>query len=123
MKLLDDSFKQFRVPIPPVLLAHPANKGVEDDLYNGAFTTLLKETRLVIIAASGGGWDHVSVSTQTRCPTWEEMEFVKRMFFKDDEVAMQLHVPPLYHISIHPYALHLWRPHNTDIPLPPRIMV
>lgn len=80
---------------------------------------------LKIIAGSGEGWDHVSVSPieRKRCPTWEEMEFVKRLFFKPDETAMQLHVPTSDHISHHPYCLHIWRPHDSLIPLPPSWMV
>jgi len=80
-------------------------------------------TRLHIIASAGGGWDHVSVSIGTRCPTWSEMEFVKREFFKDDETAMQLHVPPSDHVNCHPNCLHLWRPQIKTIPRPPQIMV
>lgn len=76
-----------------------------------------------IVANAGEGWDHVSVSRQNRCPNWPEMEHVKRLFFKDDETAMQLHVPPSDHISIHPYCLHMWRPHGVEIPRPPSIMV
>lgn len=76
-----------------------------------------------VIASSGAGWDHVSVSRPTRCPNWTEMEFVKRTFFADDEVAMQLHVPAADHISVHPYCLHLWRPHAAAIPRPPAWMV
>jgi hypothetical protein len=68
-------------------------------------------------------WDHVSVSTATRCPTWEEMEFIKRLFFERDETAMQLHVPARDHINNHPYCLHLWRPLDQPIPRPPAIMV
>ncbi len=78
---------------------------------------------LKVIASSGEGWDHVSVSRATRCPIWREMEFIKRLFFADDEVAMQLHVTPKNHISIHPYCLHLWRPLAVSIPLPPHWMV
>lgn len=78
---------------------------------------------LKVIAASGEGWDHVSVSRPTRCPNWPEMEHVKRLFFLDDETAMQLHVPTSQHISIHPYCLHIWRPHEGSIPLPPAYMV
>lgn len=78
---------------------------------------------LHIVASSGGGWDHVSVSTRHRCPTWSEMEFIKRAFFKDDETAMQLHVPAGDHINCHPHCLHLWRPHIQTIPRPPSIMV
>lgn len=73
---------------------------------------------LRIIADSGEGWDHVSVSTEYRTPTWEEMDKVKRLFFKDDEVAFQFHVTPEDHINIHPNRLHLWRPTFKRIPLP-----
>jgi hypothetical protein len=76
-----------------------------------------------IVASSDEGWDHVSVSRRNRPPNWQEMEHVKRMFFKDDETAMQLHVPPADHISCHPHCLHLWRPQRIEIPRPPAIMV
>lgn len=78
---------------------------------------------LRVIASNGEGWDHVSVSRSDRCPTWEEMEAIKRLFFESWEVAMQLHVAQSDHISFHPYTLHIWRPHNQIIPLPPKIMV
>lgn len=79
---------------------------------------------LRIIAAAAGGWDHVSVSRTNRCPNWIEMEYVKRAFFNDDEVAMELHVRPSEHLSLHAYCLHLWRPNDgRDIPMPPAFMV
>jgi hypothetical protein len=78
---------------------------------------------LLIVASWDGGWDHVSVSHRNRCPTWSEMEMVKRTFFRDDETAMQLHVPPSDHVNRHKYCLHLWRPHLVDIPRPPIWMV
>lgn len=78
---------------------------------------------LRVIATTEGGWDHVSVSIANRCPTWDEMELVKRAFFFEHETAMQLHVPPSEHINIHPYCLHLWRPQNVAIPRPPSAMV
>lgn len=78
---------------------------------------------LRIVASSGEGWNHVSVSRANRCPNWPEMEHVKRLFFHDEETAMQLHVPPKDHINNHPYCLHLWRPQNAEIPRPPSIMV
>lgn len=78
-----------------------------------------------VIAASGMGWDHVSVTCRARCPTWEEMEQVKHEFFEPGETAMQLHVPPVDHINQHPYCLHLWRPHGDvgQIPRPPAELV
>ena len=81
--------------------------------------------KLKCIATAGEGWDHVSVSLEkaSRTPTWTEMEYVKRTFFWAKEVVMQLHVAEEEHINIHPYVLHLWRPHRSKIPLPPKILV
>jgi hypothetical protein len=67
-----------------------------------------------VIISNGGGWDHVSVSLENRCPTWKEMCAVKDLFFKDDEVAMQLHVAKADHINHHPFCLHLWRPQTPE---------
>ena len=83
---------------------------------------------LKVIASTGKldpdyPFDHVSVSCKSRCPNWPEMEFIKRLFFSDDEYAYQLHVPPSKHINFHDYCLHIWRPVNQEIPIPPAIMV
>lgn len=78
---------------------------------------------LMIVASSGNGWDHVSVSRANRCPNWTELEHVRRLFFRDNETVMQLHVPPKDHISLHPNCLHLWRPQQVEIPRPPEWMV
>ncbi len=86
---------------------------------NGAF----RMDDLFIIVSDGDGWDHISVSRQDRIPSWEDLERVKRTFFRDDETAMQLHVPPAEHIDSCKYCLHLWRPQNSDIPRPPASMV
>jgi hypothetical protein len=85
--------------------------------------SVIDRAPFVVVASSGDGWDHVSVSRANRCPNWPEMEQIKRLFFKDDETAMQLHVPVTDHLSRHAYCLHLWRPHNVEIPRPPAWMV
>lgn len=76
-----------------------------------------------ILATVGEGWDHVSVSLARRCPTWEELELIKRRFFEDHETAMQLHVPPADHVNNNEYCLHLWRPLEGEIPRPPAVLV
>jgi len=78
---------------------------------------------MVIIFSNGEGWEHVSVSIADRCPTWDEMEEVKRRFWDDVDTVMQLHVPPAEHRNCHPYCLHLWRPTDCEIPRPPGIFV
>lgn len=78
---------------------------------------------LRIIASFGNGWDHVSVSRVDRCPTWEEMEFVREKFFFPAEVAFQLGISGNRKKNFHSYCLHWWRNQNTDPPLPERNMV
>jgi hypothetical protein len=106
----------------------------EERALGGAFLVPHRDGRgwkveLMVIASAGSdqpqGWrfDHVSVSTPARTPTWEEMDFVKRLFFHPEEVAYQLHVSPVEHINNHPYCLHLWRNCEQAIPLPPAAMV
>ena len=94
---------------------------------NGRFfmlSPLHSRDMLVVIASSDKGWDHVSVSLKDRCPTWQEMDFIFRMFFTKEETAMQLHLPVKEHIDYHPYCLHLWRPlHRVPIPKPPNWMI
>lgn len=68
-------------------------------------------------------WDHVSVSLSGRCPNWQEMCFVKDLFWEPHETVMQLHPPSHLHVNYHPHCLHLWAPRNLFIPLPPRWMV
>jgi len=77
---------------------------------------------LTVIWSSGAGWDHVSVSSPRRCPNWEEMEWVKKRTL-GDAVAMQLHVAADDHISVAHTCLHIWRPHDGSIPLPPKAFV
>lgn len=78
---------------------------------------------LFIIASSGAGWDHLSISRRKRTPNWPELEFVRKMFGKPDEVWMQFHVPASDHVNDHPYCLHLWRPTDRDVHRPPGWMV
>jgi hypothetical protein len=68
-------------------------------------------------------WEHVSVSTRHRPPTWNEMCFVKDLFWDPEEPVMQLHPPRSEWVNNHPYTLHLFRPTNCKIPLPPSILV
>ena len=106
----------------PRVIAHYGNAGDETC---GVFEvpSPVDKQPLRIVASAGGDWDHVSVSRRNRCPNWAEMEHVKRLFFRNDETAMQLHVPPSDHISLHPNCLHLWRPQQAEIPRPPGVFV
>lgn len=78
---------------------------------------------LRIIASSGDGWDHVSVSLPNRCPTWDEMCRVKRLFFHEDECVIQYHPPEEDYVNENEFVLHMWKPHDVKIPMPPVYMV
>ncbi len=69
----------------------------------------------------------VSIALDKRkIPTWAEMEFARRQFFKPEEAVMQLHAPVEdYENGYMPgtEVLHLWRPTDREIPLPPRSFV
>jgi len=98
--------------------------GEMGDALNGAFLIPGRNNyKLKVIASDEMKWDHVSVSLQNRCPNWQEMSFIKSLFFQDHEVCFQLHVSHMDHINCHNNCLHMWRPHNIEIPLPPKMLV
>lgn len=78
---------------------------------------------LRIIASTGMNWDHVSVSLKNRVPNWQEMCFVKELFFEDHECVIQYHPPKENYVNIHENVLHLWRLQDFQIPLPPTELV
>src|SRR5262245_46922902 len=117
---LPRQFEQYRVQ------PHDFEPSEPGDL-NGVFMLRLPHIVLRIISSGHDEeyrWEHVSVSTEFRCPIWEEMHLVKRMFWKPEEAVMQLHPPESEYVNCHPNCLHLWRPFEPlMIPIPPRILV
>lgn len=92
--------------------------------YNGAFQIRYRSMTLLVVASNGLGWDHVSVSLPSITPSWDQMSYIKDLFFEKSEVVMQLHVPPEDHVSYHDHCLHLWRPNDgREIPRPDSILV
>lgn len=76
-----------------------------------------------ILLSDGGGWDHVSISLdKNRTPTWEEMCYVKNLFFKEDEAVIQIHPKKEDYVNFAKVTLHLWR-YQGEFPLPDSIMV
>ena len=93
--------------------------GNKEGGYFAVFSPVQAGKKLRIIASTGMGWDHVSVSLPHRIPTWKEMDYIKRLFFNPDEVVMQIHPAESKHVNNMEFCLHLWRPQNENIPLPP----
>ena len=81
--------------------------------------------RLTIIAADARdtGWEHVSVSTKRRVPNWQEMCFVKNLFWAPEECVVQFHPPQSRYVNNYSVVLHMWRWMGGEFPTPPDILV
>ena len=109
----------FHVPNTHRVKDDPLLGSTDKDGNNGLFLFYFPMYVMRCIASDGCGWEHVSVSlSEKRCPTWEEMCFVKRTFWDAEDAVMQLHPPDSQYVDFHPYCLHLWRPIHARIPLP-----
>ena len=80
---------------------------------------------LVAVASDGLGWEHVSVSVPgtPRCPTWGEMCFIKAQFWHPEETVVQYHPAKEDYVDCHPYTLHMWKPTEERLPIPPWLLV
>lgn len=92
---------------------------------NGQFRYKCNGVDILVIASDGMGWEHVSVSCpgKKRCPTWEEMCWVKRQFWDDEECVIQFHPPRSRYVNNHPFVLHMWKPSEVELPMPPEIFI
>jgi len=90
--------KQYRInkEIPygtPYLIKHPRTKA-----------------NLMVVASHDQGWNHVSVSLEKRTPTWDEMCFIKNIFFHEEEICIQIHPKKSQYVNMHNHCLHIWQP-------------
>lgn len=92
---------------------------------NGRFRIHLDGVFYLVLASTGAGWEHVSVSlpNKKRCPTWEEMCAIKDLFWDPEEVVVQYHPARSKYVNCHPYVLHLWKPTGRELPAPDSILV
>jgi hypothetical protein len=106
---------------------------------NGAFMipSCIPGRVLMIVASDGSDWElagltgepweHVSVHVisgpKEFTPTWIEMCQVKTCFWEPEDTVVQFHPKESEYVNCHPHTLHLWKPHQTLIPLPARLAV
>lgn len=69
---------------------------------------------LKCIASDGEGWEHVSVSLNHRTPRWNEMCYIKDLFWDEEDWVIQFHPAKDNNINLHPHCLHLWRKAGTN---------
>ena len=80
---------------------------------------------IIAVDGEGTGWEHVSVSPtdqKSRCPSWDEMCIVKRLFWKDSACVVQFHPPESEYVD-NAQVLHLWRCVDERFHMPPTICV
>jgi hypothetical protein len=85
---------------------------------NGAFKLKRCGRTYYMVASTGLGWEHVSVSSETRIPNWEFMCFVKDLFWDPEDCVIQYHPPKSLYVNNHKNCLHLWRKIDFDFPIP-----
>jgi hypothetical protein len=120
-KRLPANLEKFRVTNDPEINAMYVNQTFGS--IEGFFRIPVFHTDLAVICGCGEGWDHVSISHPERCPTWDEMCFIKNLFFMPEETVIQFHPPQSQYINKCKTVLHLWRPWNDQIELPPKWML
>lgn len=68
----------------------------------------------VIVGRNENGFEHVSIQMFCdRLPKWNEMCFVKDMFWNEEEEVVQIHPKKSEYINM-TESLHLWRPIDGD---------
>jgi len=94
---------------------------------NGAFLVDVRTAKRIaplrIIASDGKGWEHVSISLENKCPSWQDMCIIKNLFWDEEDCVIQYHPPRSEYVNNNEFCLHLWRKSGYEFPLPPSIMV
>lgn len=122
MKTSFDHLNQFRAFQDRM----PSNPG---DKF-GAFVIPRGSMQFTVIASCGSDevrWEHVSARCRDykgeRCPSWDEMCWLKDLFWEDTECVIQFHPPKSEYVNLHPHVLHLWRDLGNEIARPPTVAV
>lgn len=91
---------------------------------NNGFFIIPERGGFKVIASDGAGWDHVSVSRlyTNDLPGWDDMCFIKSLFWDAEETVVQFHPKRSEYRGI-AQVLHLWKKHGHEYELPPGIMV
>ena len=76
--------------------------------------------KFLVQSSNKDGWEHVSVTLKdsTATPSWENMCYIKNLFWDAEDVVIQYHPKQSEYINLHPGCLHLWRPIDQEIPRP-----
>ncbi len=90
---------------------------------NGNFYDPVSQKKYYCIFTSSLGWEHASVSTPNKTPSWEIMCRIKDIFWSGDECCIEYHPKEEDYVNMHEHCLHIWKPIGIEIPMPPSIMI
>jgi hypothetical protein len=98
----------------------PPEKWIEGGMYMAEVRLPNGLTGSVVFSNNEDGWEHVSFSPfKTRItPSWDDMCCIKDIFWRDEEVAIQIHPAKKEYVNIKSNCLHLWS--RGDLTLPDR---
>lgn len=94
-----------------------------NDGMGGHYYDSVSGKRLNFIFSYQLGWEHLSVSMPSKTPSWDQMCKMKDIFWNDDETCVQFHPKKEDYVNNHPHCLHIWKPVNEKLPIPPSILV
>ena len=83
--------------------------------FGGDFYIEKSDTRVNFAFSVQMGWEHLSVSTPTKTPTWDQMCAINDAIFEDEEETVEFHPKKSEYINVHPHCLHIWRPRIDEI--------
>ena len=71
----------------------------------------------VVVGANEDGMEHVSVApvNKHKLPTWNDMCYVKNIFWDDEEEAYQIMPKKSEYVNIKGNCLHLWKPIGKEL--------
>lgn len=110
---------------PEEIKKNPNMQVIDGDDYGfmGRYYDSISNKWLTFVFSWGGGWEHLSVSTPNKIPSWEQMCRMKELFWEDEEACVEFHPRKSEYVNNHRYCLHIWRPINEELPTPPEWMV
>lgn len=117
-----ESYRIKNIPPPQVMTDYWMN----NEGMTGVFRLKPKRfnCEFFVLSSQSLGWDHVSISKiqkgrKIKCPIWEEMCYIKDLFFDPEERVVQYHPKRSEYVNAHPGVLHLWRFQEIEFPAPP----
>lgn len=118
----------FKVPEKYRITKGPMKSNSTYENNGGFYIPYKNKTILYAQASDGFGWEHVSVSIcsqakKRKVPNWEQMNYVKDLFWGEEDTVVQFHPKKSEYVNYHPYVLHLWRPVGKNLELPPSILI